>query len=229
MGPDETRTVSRIVLIDDQRAFTDALTLALSMTGDLRVVAADVDAEQGFRSVEAAHPDLVVTDYRLNGRATGIDLAKRVRDAEAMTSSSNIVPIVVLTAFPAPAVARQALELQGASVLSKSSPVTEIVASLRQSVMGVCSDPVVVFDPFSLSPAELEVLELLASGMTAALMAEQLCLSVHAIRARIRGLLTKTHSTSHLEAVTKAVRAGLVVPPSIEDATPAFASSPASA
>lgn len=229
MRPDETRSVSRIVLIDDVRGFTDSLTLALSLTGDLRVVAADVNAEQGFRSIEAAHPDLIVTDYSLSGRATGIDLAKRVREAEATNSRSTTVPIVILTAFPAPVVAREALEVQGVSVLSKRSPVTEIVARLRQSVMGICSAPVVVFDPFSLSPAELEVLELLASGMTATMIAEQLCLSVHAIRARIRGLLTKTHSTSQLEAVTKAARAGLVVPPSFEDATPALASIQASA
>lgn len=52
--------------------------------------------------------------------------------------------------------------------------------------------------------------------MTATEIAEQLCLSVHAIRARIRGLLQKTFSTSQLEAVTKATRAGLVVPPSYD-------------
>lgn len=224
MGPDQIRSVSRILLIDDQRAFTDALTLALSLTGDLRVIAADSDAEQGFRSVEAAQPDLVVTDYRLDGRATGIDLARRVREAEESSGRREPVPIVILTAFPAPVVAREALELRNVSVLSKRSPVTEIVASLRQSVLGVRSEPVVVSDPFSLSPAELEVLELLASGMTATMIAEQLCLSVHAIRARIRGLLTKTHSTSQLEAVTKAARAGLVVPPSFEAAGPAYAS-----
>lgn len=221
MGPDEIRSVSRIVLIDDQRVFTDALTLALSLTGDLRVVAADVDADQGFQSVEAAHPDLVVTDYRLNGRSTGIDLARRIRDAEASVDRGT-VPIVILTAFPAPMVARQALELPSVSVLSKRSPVTEIVASLRQSVLGICREPVVVSDPFSLSPAELEVLEHLASGMTATMIAERLCLSVHAIRARIRGLLTKTHSTSQLEAVTKAARAGLIVPPSFEAVMPEF-------
>ncbi len=228
MDPDEIRSVTRIVLIDDVRAFTDALTLALSLTGDLRVVAADVDADQGFQSVQAARPDLIVADYRLNGHATGIDLAKRVRDAE-VAAGGVTVPIVILTAFPAPLVARQALELPSVSVLSKRSSVTEIVASLRQTVMGICRAPVVVSDPFFLSPAELEVLELLASGMTATMIAEQLCLSVHAIRARIRGLLTKTHSTSQLEAVTKAARAGLVVPPSLEAPMPELISIQASA
>ena len=225
----ENVAVSRIVLIDDQRAFTDALTLALSLTGDLRVVAADVDAEQGSLSVDAARPDLVVSDYRLGGSATGIDLAKRIREAERTSGHKQAVPIVILTAFPAPTVARQALELSNVSVLSKRSHVTEIVANLRQTVRGVQTDPVVAYDPFFLSPAELEVLEYLAAGQTATAIAENLCLSVHAIRARIRGLLTKTHSTSQLEAVTKAARAGLVVPPSFEPAIHTLEPVPASA
>ena len=72
---------------------------------------------------------------------------------------------------------------------------------------------VVAADPYSLTPAEMEVLEYLAAGLNASVISNELCLSVHAIRARIRGLLTKTESSSQLEAVAKATRAGLVVPP----------------
>lgn len=223
MGPSDGTRVSRLVLVDDQRAFTDALTLALSLTGDLRVVAADVDAETGFRSIEAAQPDLVVTDYSLRGRATGIDLARRVREAERDSDRLGAVPIIILTAFPAPTVARQAQELSSLTVLSKRSPVTEIVAALRRAVSGDYAEPAVVSDPFGLSPAELEVLDFLAAGSTATTIAEELCLSVHAIRARIRGLLTKTNSTSQLEAVSKATRAGLVVPPSYQACSSEFA------
>lgn len=220
---------SRIVLIDDQRAFTDSLTLSLSVTGDLRVVAADVDAAGGLQSIEAAQPDLVVTDFRLSGRETGIDVARGVREAESRISADRMIPVVILTAFPAPTVARQAQELAGVTVLSKRSPITEIVAGLRRAITGDFTAPAVAPDPFSLSPAELEVLDFLASGMTATMIADALCLSVHAIRARIRGLLTKTHSTSQLEAVTKATRAGLVVPPSYEAPRSDFAPSVISA
>lgn len=229
MSPGEKVQTSRIVLIDDQRAFTDSLTLALSLTGDLRVVAADVDAASGLRSIEAAQPDLIVTDYRLCGQATGIDVARSVRIGEGRISVDGVIPIVILTAFPAPTVARQAQELSGVTVLSKRSPITEIVAGLRRAITGEYTAPAVAPDPFSLSPAELEVLDFLAAGMTATTIAEVLCLSVHAIRARIRGLLTKTQSTSQLEAVTKATRAGLVVPPSYEAPRAGFAPSVLSA
>ena len=125
-----------------------------------------------------------------------------------------VTPIVILTAFPAPAVARQASGLSSVTVMSKRSTVTEIVSGLRRALLGRPNAMAIVDDPFFLSPAELEVLELLSAGLTATTIAEDLCLSVHAIRARIRGILTKTMSTSQLEAVAKATRAGIVVPPS---------------
>lgn len=220
MGVTDSRSVSRIVLVDDQRVFTDALALALSMTGDLRVVAADTNVEDGLRSIEAAHPELIVCDYRLSGRLTGIDLAKRVREAESADPDRTTTPIVILTAFPAPTVARQAVRLESVQVMSKQSSVADIVSALRRSLLGLRAEPVIMHDPFSLSPAELEVLELLSAGLTATTIAEALCLSVHAIRARIRGILTKTGSTSQLEAVAKATSAGIVVPPSVFEHAP---------
>lgn len=217
MTPDEIIFPSRLVLIDDHRSFTDALSLALSLTGDLRVVAAAQDAVDGLRAIEASRPDLIVTDYRLCGRVTGIDVARRVRDAEATNlRGMSTTPIVILTAFPAPVVAREASEMECVTVLSKRSTMTDIVAALRCAVLRRWAEPAVVADPYGLSPAELEVLEYLSSGMTASAIAAELCLSVHAIRARIRGLLTKTDSTSQLEAVMKATRAGLVVPPAFD-------------
>jgi DNA-binding NarL/FixJ family response regulator len=220
MNRDEMFVLWRLVLIDEQRSFTDALTLSLTLTGDLRVVAAEQNASDGFHAIEAAQPDLIVTDYRLHGTATGIDLALRVRDMEdRQLHQASRTPVVILTAFPAPSVARQANELEAVSVFSKRSQITDIVSGLRNCIRGSLPEAAVVADPYGLSPAELEVLEHLSDGLTATAIAEDLCLSVHAIRARIRGLLGKTNSTSQLEAVTKATRAGLVVPPAFDAAS----------
>jgi DNA-binding NarL/FixJ family response regulator len=219
MTRDEMFVLSRLVLIDEQRSFTDALALSLTLTGDLRVVAAEQNAIDGFHAIEAAQPDLIVADYRLQGAITGIDVARRVRDMEdSQLHQARRTPVVILTATPAPSVARQANELEAVSVFSKRSQITDIVSGLRNCVRGVHAEPAVVADPYGLSPAELEVLEHLSDGLTATAIAEDLCLSVHAIRARIRGLLSKTNSTSQLEAVTKATRAGLVVPPAFDAA-----------
>lgn len=215
MAYDEIDQPTRIVVVDDQRSFAEALKLALGLTDDLRVVGLEQGAEAGLALIDSLRPDLVVTSFRLIGSVTGLDLARRVREMERLDDRA-FTPIVVLTAFPAPAVIRRAREVPGVVVLSKRSAITEIVSGLRRAVDGGPAVGVVVNDPYSLSPAEMEVLEFLAGGHNAATIATELHLSVHAIRARIRGLLTKTNSSSQLEAVAKATRAGLVVPPAFD-------------
>ncbi len=206
---------TRLVVVDDQRSFAEALKLALGLTDDLRVVGIEHEAEAGLSLVESLRPQLVVASYRLIGLDSGLSLAREIREAER-TSERPHVPIVILTAFPAPAVIRRAREVPGIVVLSKRSPITEIVSGLRRCADGGQTAGVSVEDPYGLSPAELEVLEFLSAGMNASSIAAELHLSVHAIRARIRGLLTKTSSSSQLEAVAKSTRAGLVVPPAFD-------------
>lgn len=215
MAYDEIDQPTRLIVVDDQRSFAEALKLALGLTDDLRVVGLEQGAGAGMALVESIRPDLIVTSYRLIGTVTGLDLARQVRDKERAEDRA-FTPVVVLTAFPAPAVIRRAREIPNVVVLSKRSAITEIVSGLRRAVDGGPSVGVVVDDPYALSPAEMEVLEFLSAGHNASSIAADLHLSVHAIRARIRGLLTKTNSSSQLEAVAKATRAGLVVPPAFD-------------
>jgi DNA-binding NarL/FixJ family response regulator len=70
-------------------------------------------------------------------------------------------------------------------------------------------------DDGGLTVAELEVLELLGQGRQAAQIADELYLSLHAIRARIKTMLRKLDVSSQLEAVAKATRMGLIVPPTM--------------
>lgn len=215
MAYNEIDQPTRLIVVDDQRSFAEALKLALGLTDDLRVVGVEQEAAAGLSAADSLRPDLIVTSYRLIGTVTGLDLARQVRERER-ASDSAFTPIAVLTAFPAPAVIRRAREIPNVVVLSKRSAITEIVSGLRRAVDGGPSVGVVVDDPYALSPAEMEVLEFLSAGYNASSIAGELHLSVHAIRARIRGLLTKTNSSSQLEAVAKATRAGLVVPPAFD-------------
>ena len=64
-----------------------------------------------------------------------------------------------------------------------------------------------------LSDGELEVLELLNNGRSPADIAEDLFLSLHTIRARIKSIHRKLGVSSQVEAVAEATRMGLLVPP----------------
>ena len=208
--------LASIVVIDDQLAFAEALGIAVSLTDDLSVVGRAPDAASGVDLVLGEGPDLVVCDYRLPGDASGVDCARALREA------GHAGPIVILTGYPAPQVHRESAGIPGADVrvLAKDQPIQAIVQSFREAVAGhdapgtgtraagAGAAPDVL-----LTDAELEVLEMINAGMTAAEIASQLFLSLHAVRSRIKSTLRKLDASSQIEAIATATRMGILVPP----------------
>ncbi len=209
-------TITKIVVIDSQRSYVDALGLAFELTSDLRIVAQEPDIGQGVDTVRRLEPDLVITASLPRSTFDELSLVSELGD-----STQDPTPLVFLTAYPSPGLEVRAREYSHVSLLSKQVPVTDIVRNLRSIIAGSQVFVGVPRDPFRLSSAEFEVLEYLVSGQSATQIAEDLHLSIHAIRARIRSLLAKTSSRSQLEAVSKAISAGVVPPPPtriVEDA-----------
>lgn len=209
----KANAVASIVVIDDQLAFAEALGIAVSLTDDLAVVGRAPDAGSGVDLVLGEQPDLVVCDYRLPGEVSGVDCARELRAA------GHDGPIVILTGYPAPQVHRESAGLPGAAVqvLGKDQPVQAIVESFRDAIAGhspslpasAAADPTGV----ALTDAELEVLEMINAGMTAAEIARELFLSLHAVRSRIKSTLRKLDASSQIEAIATATRMGILVPP----------------
>lgn len=216
--------LASIVVIDDQLAFAEALGIAVSLTDDLSVVGRAPDAASGVDLVLGEEPDLVVCDYRLPGDASGVDCARALREA------GHDGPIVILTGYPAPQVHRESASLPGAEVrvLAKDQPVQAIVQSFREAIAGhdvsstwapSTSAPSTRAQGAAASPdvlltdAELEVLEMINAGMTAAEIASELFLSLHAVRSRIKSMLRKLDASSQIEAIATATRMGILVPP----------------
>lgn len=199
--------VTRVVVIDDQTSYVDAFGLAISLTPDLELVGRATDAESGLEVCQRMKPDLVVTDYRLPGGATGTKLAASLRAAGFSR------PILVLTGFMAPQVIREAEEIEDLHAISKNTPMTSIVNAMRQVSGGLPFEPGVEGSTSSLSAGELEVLEMLANGQTPTEIANQMHLSLHTVRARIKSMHKKLNVASQGEAIATAIRLGLVVPP----------------
>lgn len=210
MNDTEPSSPSRIVIFDKQRSYVDALTLALETTGDLRVVDAPLDLEAGLRTLEDLRPDLAIVSHAALPGWTGTEVVQQVRNIDGDASR---IPIMVLTAHPSPGVLRVARSYRHVSVVSKASSIETITQSLHEVLAGNTIFVGSNEDPFGLSRAELEVLERMVGGEKAGVIAADLHLSIHAIRARIRGVLAKTDSASQLEAVAKAVSSGVVAPP----------------
>lgn len=198
---------SRIVVVDDELVFVEAIALAISLTPDLDVVGRATSAAEAVEMSLAADPDLLICDYRLGGGETGIDVARRLRHAGAR------MPIAVLTAFGGDVVRREAATVRNVSVIPKQQGVTDLVTACRRVLAGMV--PSATFDPDDslLSSGELDVLDAISHGASAKTIAADLDVSIHTVRARIKRILQKLDVGSQVEAVAEAMRRGIVVPP----------------
>lgn len=213
-------SVTRVLIVDDHRAFSDALGIAIDLQPDLTLAGLASTVEEALEVVRDSVPDVVLMDVRLPG-PDGIEGVRRIKDLQPQ------VRVLVLTGFAdAEAMARAALA--GASgFFPKERPVTEILQAIRTA-----SDGGIVVEPSTLAsvlarvqephassmapPAlhlterEREVLALLAQGMDPRAIARMLGISVNTSRGHLKSLMTKLGAHSQLEAVVEAMRLGLL-------------------
>ncbi len=106
---------TRVVVIDGDVAFAEAMGLAMSLTPHLDVVGRATNADNGYRTVMDNAPDLVISDYRLRDSDSGIECARRLRRDGYQS------PIVILTGYLAPQVQRETDSLSRGVALSKGT------------------------------------------------------------------------------------------------------------
>jgi two-component system response regulator DesR len=117
----------RVLLVEDNQVFSEALELLLGLQEDIEVVAAVPDGQQAVPAARKHQPDVVVMDYRLPG-IDGVQATRAVREA---------VPDVAVVCLTASANLREvdALYEAGAvACLSKDQELDEIVAAIRRAV-----------------------------------------------------------------------------------------------
>jgi len=116
----------RILLVEDNQVFREALELLLGMRADIEVVASVGDGSAAVAAVETHKPHVVLMDYRLPGM-DGVQATAAVREAH---------PDVAVVCLTASANAREieALYAAGATAcLTKDQELEEIVNALKQA------------------------------------------------------------------------------------------------
>lgn len=216
----ERPPVTRVLIVDDHRAFSDALGIAIDLQPDLRLDGVTSSVEEALEAVRTSSPDVVLMDLRLPG-VDGIEGVRRIKDLDPR------IRVIVLTGF-ADAEAMAGAALAGASgFFPKERPVGEILQAIRTaSEGGMVVEPSTlaavlarVHEP-SRSPAappalhlterQREVLALLAEGMDPRAIARTLGISLNTSRGHVKSVMTKLGAHSQLEAVVEAMRIGLL-------------------
>jgi DNA-binding NarL/FixJ family response regulator len=116
----------RVVLVEDNDIFREALELMLEVTPDIRVVAAVPDGEAALGVCPRAKPHVVLVDYRLPG-LDGVQTTAGLREACPEAS------VVVLTAHVEAGETQALLEAGAVACLRKDQGLDEIVGAIRDA------------------------------------------------------------------------------------------------
>lgn len=211
--------VVRVLIVDDHEMFTSSLKLALSIEPDIDVIGTAATLAQAKNLMVTLEPDVVLLDHRLPD-GLGVDSITELRRL------SPAAHIVVLTAEAEDSMLVVATEAGCAGFLLKTSPLEELVAAVRTAAAGemlVSSELLARLlgrlrhersEPSTdLTGREREIMQLIAEGLTNAAIAKRLFISVNTVRNHVQSLLAKLGAHSKLEALSIAVRDGLITPP----------------
>jgi len=213
----------RLVIADDHTMVRAGLRLVIDAEDDLEVVA---EATNGLEAVELAaraRPDVILMDIRMP-RLDGLAAAKRVLDADPDAR------VIMLTTFDEDEYLRDALRAGASGFLLKVAPPEQLVLAIRTAAEGnALIDPAVtrrVIEGFAsagapgprpraldeLTPRELEVLGLLARGLSNREISGRLVVSDATAKTHVARILMKLGLRDRVQAVVFAYEAGLVRP-----------------
>ena len=215
----------RVLVIDDQFAFTDMLRVILDLEQDIHVEGTATTGEEGLQMALETHPDVALVDYHMPGMS-GLDVIKELRAAGEATK------VIVLTGDTDEAVMAGAIAEGAVGYITKHQAIREVVEAVRKASEG---EPVIpsfmiprILSHFhqqqqldqqsqalreKLSGREIEILQQLARGADNKAIGEVLIISPHTVRTHIQNILTKMGVHSKLEATTMALKVGLITLP----------------
>ncbi|HEY8527022.1 MAG TPA: response regulator transcription factor [Acidimicrobiales bacterium] len=207
-----------MLVVDDQRAFADAVALAIDSQLRLRCLGAAGSVEDALHRLGSECPDVLLLDVRL----PGTDGLSAITEFKARCPE---VRVLVLTADVSPTTFLGAVKAGADGFLPKDAPFTDIIDAVR-SGDSLLVDPQVLkqlagegapaaddADPPVLTDRELEVLRLLAEGLAVKQIAPKLGITVNTCRGHVRAILHKLDAHSQLAAVVTATRLGLLHEP----------------
>ena len=206
---------TRVIIVENHQLVSESLGMLLDAQQDMVVVGkASSVADASALSRELA-PNVIVMDFHL-GDGTGHDAAIAMRDMYPN------VKFFFLSRDETEDAQLAAVEAGASAYLHKSTPGADVVRAIREVARGASLiTPAMIAKLVahgrdrehmreSLSPRELEVLQLLADGVVTRQIARQLGISYSTVRTHVRSISHKLGARSTLNAVVTARELELV-------------------
>jgi DNA-binding NarL/FixJ family response regulator len=217
----------RVVVADDQDIVRAGFSALLDTQPDIKVVGSAGDGAEAVRVCREHEPDVVVMDVRMPVM-DGIEATRK------LTSANDGGPrVLVLTTFDLDEYVYDALRSGASGFLLKDAAAERLFDAVRVVAAGEAllapavtrrligefarlrPAPAPLPDQLEeLTPREIEVLRLVAEGLSNAEIAERLVVSEETVKTHVSRVLTKLGLRDRTQAVVMAYESGLVVPSS---------------
>lgn len=206
-------TSIRLLLADDHPVVRAGLRAVLDAEPDLEVVAEAATAERAIDLATANNIDVVLMDLQFGAGMHGADATA------AITATSGAPRVLVLTTYDTDADILAAVEAGASGYLLKDTPPDELAAAVRTAAAGESAlAPAVAHRLMNrmrtpraaLSSRELEVLQLVADGVSNQEISKRLYLSQATVKSHLVHIYDKLDVDSRTAAIAQARTRGLI-------------------
>lgn len=210
----------RVVIVDDHELVRAGLKGTVETERDLQVVGEAADGGEALALCRREHPDVVLMDVRMPGM-NGLEATRAIKSELPRTA------VLVVTMQENPDYLYEALKAGASGYLLKDASRTELVRAVRSVLSGepllspqltahllrqLASETQTRTSPSTeqLTPRELDVLRLVARGLTNREIATELGLSPATIKVHVQHIIAKLGVSDRTQAAVRAVELGLL-------------------
>lgn len=208
----------RILIADDHPIVREGLATVLSQEDDIKVVGQASNGSEAVSKAKELHPDIILMDLQMP-EMDGVEAMQRIKE------EAPDIGIIILTTYDTDDYIFRGIEAGARAYLLKDSPPEEVLKAIRAVHKGesliqprVASRLLDRFSQLSRAPAreedlsqrEIEVLQLIAKGAANKEIASQLFIGESTVKTHIIHIFNKLEVKDRTEAVTEAVRKGII-------------------
>ena len=204
---------TRVLIVDDQIMSRQLFESFIAASGRYELAASVDTARFADAYCAGGRVDLVLMDIVMKDGSNGLESARRIK------ASYPRIKVIIVTSMPDASFLRRAREIGADSFWYKEVQERPMLEVMDRTMAGEHifpdSPPVTMLGmarSTDLTERELEVLRLLAEGLTDREIAGQLHLSITTVRYHVGNLISKTGQSSRTELAVNAVRSGIVLP-----------------
>jgi two-component system, NarL family, response regulator len=210
----------RVLIVDDHPVVRKGIVAMLSGEPDIDIIGEASNGLEAITRAEQLKPDIILMDLRMP-EMDGVEAMNRIRQQDAN------IKFIVLTTYDTDEYIFKGIEAGARAYLLKDAPIDDVFKAINMVYRGESLiQPVVagkLLDRFSemtrqgqaqsvdaLSDREMDVLRLLAKGLANNDIADDLSITESTVKSHVHSIFQKLGVSGRTEAVTEAIKRGLI-------------------